>query len=215
MNNSIKDTVIYGAGGLGKEVLSLIRRDFVDRLRVVGFIDDAPNMPSEVAGIKLLSKEVLAKHNLAVVLGFANPKLKSNVLKELSAKTNLSFPKIVSKKAVVGSNVLIGIGTIITDFCWLSTDVVINDAVFINIGSAIGHDVTIGDCCSIMPQCAISGCVKIGKETLIGAKSFILQGATIGDNATIIAGSVICRSVGNNGVALGNPARVLKGNTTQ
>ena len=33
-----KDLVIYGAGGLGREILSLIRRDYADEWKVVGFI---------------------------------------------------------------------------------------------------------------------------------------------------------------------------------
>ncbi|WP_288333561.1 NeuD/PglB/VioB family sugar acetyltransferase [uncultured Cloacibacillus sp.] len=206
----VKDMVIYGAGGLGREILSLLKRDYADVWSVIGFIDDSQDMPKEIDGVQLFSKDFLDGRELAVVLGFADPEGKSRVFKDLSKKKNLSFPNVISKKAVIDSNARLGKGVIITDFCWISTNASVDNAVFINVGSAIGHDAIVGDCCSIMPQCAISGNVTIGRTTLIGAKTFILQGIAIGDSAMIAAGTVVCRNVGNKEIALGNPARVLK-----
>ncbi len=207
----MNDIVIYGAGGLGREILCLIKRDYADSLNVIGFIDDTVGMPEEVSGIKILPKHILDSYKgLSVVLGFSDTKFKRGVFTELSAKKNLLFPNIISKNAVVNSDVRLGCGVIITDFCFISTNVVINDAVFINVGTAVGHDVKIDSYCSIMPQCAISGNVRIGSETLIGAKSFILQNKTVGARATLTAGAVVCRDVNDDEIAMGNPARILR-----
>lgn len=88
--------------------------------------------------------------------------------------------------------------------------------------------VTIGDDCFIGPNVSIyTAChstnpkernarvewaepVTIGNNVWIGGSVTILPGVTIGDNCTIGAGSVVTRSVADNSIAVGNPARIIK-----
>ena len=205
-----KDLVIYGAGGLGREILSLIRRDYADEWQVVGFIVDCSDRPDMVEGVPVFSPEYLKTAGLAVVFGFADTHQKNKRLTQLECCNNLSFPNILSRQAIVSPDAKLGKGVVVTDFCNISTKATIGDAVFINMGTLIGHDVVIERACSIMPQCAVSGFVKVGQETFIGAHSFIMQGKNIGKDVTIAAGSVVCRDVDDGGIAMGNPAKVLK-----
>ena len=52
--------------------------------------------------------------------------------------------------------------------------------------------------------------VKIGINAWIGANCTILPGVTIGDNCVIGAGSVVVKSIPQNAIAVGNPAKVTK-----
>ncbi len=52
--------------------------------------------------------------------------------------------------------------------------------------------------------------VVIGDNVWIGSRALILKGVTIGDNSVIGAMSVVTKSVPNNCVAGGNPARVIR-----
>ena len=210
MQESLRNIVICGAGGLGRELLSLIRRDYSEELKVIGFIDDNENLPDTVEGVPIYSQDFLDREKVSVVIGFANVQRKNRLLSNLETKPNLSFPNIISKHAIVNKDAKLGKGVVITDFCWISTRVVIEDGVFLNVATLIGHDTKIGRACSIMPQCAVSGFVKVGKETFIGAKSFILQGKVIGDNATISAGAIVCRDIRDGEVAISAQAKVLK-----
>jgi len=54
----------------------------------------------------------------------------------------------------------------------------------------------------------------IGKGAKIGANTTILPGVVIGRNALVGAGSVVVKDVPENGVVVGNPARLLKNITT-
>ena len=209
MKSTIKNLVICGAGGLGREILSLIRRDYDDVWNVIGFIDPNLKLQSLVNGVPVLPESFLDREEMAVVLGMASSERKTMLLEQIHTKHNLIMPNIISSKASVDNNVYWGIGNVVTDFCWISTNVKIGDGVLVNVASTIGHDAVIENCCSIMPQCAISGNVYIGKNTLIGAKSFILQGKHVGQNAVIAAGSCVFRNVDDYETVWGNPAHTL------
>ncbi|WP_395064849.1 acyltransferase [Flavobacterium sp.] len=53
------------------------------------------------------------------------------------------------------------------------------------------------------------GKIKIGNNCFIGARAFIMPGVSIGDNSIIGAASVVSRSIPDNVVAVGNPAKVI------
>ncbi|MFH6604959.1 acyltransferase [Maribacter algicola] len=52
--------------------------------------------------------------------------------------------------------------------------------------------------------------VKIGDFCFIGAHSIILKGVVIGDNSIIGAGSVVTKSIPENEIWAGNPAKFIK-----
>ena len=89
--------------------------------------------------------------------------------------------------------------------------------------------VTIGDDCFIGPNVSIyTAChstdpverntrkewarpVTIGNNCWIGGSVSILPGVSIGDNVTIGAGSVVVKDIPSGSVAVGNPAKIIKG----
>jgi len=81
-------------------------------------------------------------------------------------------------------------------------------------GSLIGHNTTIAtlnhDFNPLKRQNLTPSPVKIGKNVWIGSDCTILPGIEIGDGAIIGAGSVVTKSIPENSIAAGNPARVVK-----
>jgi acetyltransferase-like isoleucine patch superfamily enzyme len=51
---------------------------------------------------------------------------------------------------------------------------------------------------------------RIGKNCFIGGRSIIMPGVQIGDSCIVGAGSVVTKSVPDNCIVAGNPARVLR-----
>ena len=82
----------------------------------------------------------------------------------------------------------------------------------------IGNNVTFSIRVTVMAHDAstkkILGYTKIGRVTVgdnvfVGANTTILPGVQIGNNVIIAAGSVVTRSIPDNMVAAGNPAKVI------
>ncbi len=55
------------------------------------------------------------------------------------------------------------------------------------------------------------GRVRIGANSVIGAFSIVRSGVSIGSDVTTGLGSVVCKNVPDGRTALGNPARVVRG----
>ena len=62
----------------------------------------------------------------------------------------------------------------------------------------------------IVPDLEITKPIYIGDNVYIGNDVLILPGVTIGNNVVIGAGAVVSRSIPDNSVAVGVPARVIK-----
>ena len=93
-------------------------------------------------------------------------------------------------KIVIGNNVLIGSGCIITD----------SDA----------HPLEWKDRRENVSNKIKCAPIIIGNDVFIGARSIILKGVEIGDRAVVGAGSVVTRNVPPDTIVAGNPAVVVK-----
>ena len=80
-------------------------------------------------------------------------------------------------------------------------------------GVIIEEGVQIGSHCSIYSVSTIddtSGKVLLKKNCRIGSHSTVLPGVTIGENSIIGAHSLVTKSIPDNVVAIGIPAKVIK-----
>lgn len=208
-----KDIVIYGASGLGREILYLIKSRLSDDFNVIAFIDDGLSKINNmmVGDLPVYSKEFLLNYesHLGVVIAIADSAIKKKIFEELSKFNCLFFPSIVSPDARIASDLVIGEGTIITGRCIFSVNVKLGKLVLMNGEDQLGHDVVIKDYVSMMPRCTISGNVTIGENCLIGAQSFVLQGKSIGNNSVLAPGSIVFKNVPPNVTVMGNPATIL------
>jgi UDP-2-acetamido-3-amino-2,3-dideoxy-glucuronate N-acetyltransferase len=114
----------------------------------------------------------------------------------------------IQKNAVIGANCKIQSHTFICE------GVTIEDDVFVGHGVMFTNDLyprATGDTGALQTEAdwqVIPTLIKRGAS--IGSNATILCGITIGANSIIGAGSVVTKSIPDNAIAAGNPARVIR-----
>ena len=210
----MKDIVILGSGGQGKDVLLLLEEnnEVKPEWNILGFVDDFCEH-SEVDGYPILGGDAWLMqypHELYVAVALGTSPLRKKVIeKYLNAAPNLHFPPIISCHAHVSKRAKIGKGTVVAVSSIVMSDVAIGDFVLVNYDTTVGHDAMIGDFVTLNPSVNVSGNVRIEPCTDIGTGAHIIQGLHIGTGSVVGAGSVIIRDVPDYCTVVGNPGRVV------
>jgi sugar O-acyltransferase (sialic acid O-acetyltransferase NeuD family) len=212
----MKEIIIVGAGGFGRELLQWIKdiNKIEHRWIIKGFIDDnleaLKNYECDYNVLGKIYKWEIGE-NEVFACAIANPRIKEKVVKILKRK-GAKFDSVIHPKAITGGFNKIGEGIVIYPSARLTVN--INIGSFVTILSAgIGHDVQIGDFSTISSQCNVNGKVKLGKKVFMGSNSTVVPDRTIGDNVYIGAGSIVIRNIKsntNNSIKVfGNPAKII------
>lgn len=201
--------LIYGAGGLGREVLSLVR--LFDDFEVSGFLDDGLPKNTMVKGIPVIGGfQFLGSLDepVSVILAIGDPLIKKDIADRLSGY-RIQFPVIKHPSVILQeeTSIRIGEGTILCAGSIFTTDIVIGKHVLINLGCTIGHDAMIGNHSSLMPGVNVSGEAVIGDSVLIGSGTNVLNGVKVGDRSIVGMGAVVIRDVGTDITVAGVPAK--------
>lgn len=214
----MKDIAIYGAGGFGREVLTLINdcNNVEKKWKVVGFFDDAKdkteiiNEYNVLGGIKELNNW---SSPLELVVAVGTPLVKKEIIEKIKNPL-VSYPNLIHPTVLIGDckTVFFGKGCIICASNIITTNSIIGDFVVLNLACTVGHDTIIGDYSAFMPTCNISGEIVIGKNVYCGTGAKIINQKNIGNNAIIGAGAVVIRDVPDGAVVAGVPAKVIKYN---
>ena len=209
--------VIFGAGGLGREVRLLLQQlnEIYPTWDVRGFYDDQPPATPTVAGLPYLGTSAdlnATPQPLAVAVAVGSPTGRTAVVGRLSSP-QLSFPVLVHPRVALTpqQRIALGAGCIIQQGCILTCDIVLGRFVLLNLGCTVGHDAVLGDFCSLMPHANVSGAAHLGTGTYLGTNATVIQGVRIGENTIVGAGAVVVRDLPANITAVGIPAKAVEG----
>lgn len=205
----MKDIIIVGAGGFGREAFYLIQaiNQVEPQFNVIGFLDDNPNaldgkkidcpILGKVCDWQPTEKEVYA-------MGIASPKTKEKVANILVGK-GAKFATLIHPAALVNKDAIIGIGCVIGGRSSVGALTRVGDFVHV-AGSMVGQDALIDDYSTTTGFANITNAL-IGKRVFVGSHAVVLNGKKVGDDAFICAGSIVFNNVKAGTKVIGNPAK--------
>ncbi len=214
---SLKPLVLYGAGGMGREVVPIVnainaREPTYDLL---GFVVGSAyySEGQVVSGLPVLGDDSWLVERAGEVFcscTLGNPRARSEVQRSLSSQ-GVEFESLVDPSVWIPPTVTIGAGAVVYCDVRISDSCVLGEGVFLNCGVTVGHDAVLGDYTCVMPGTGISGGCVVGKEVLVGGHAFIVPKKRVGDGAVVAAGSIVFGNVRAGATVLGNPAKRVKG----
>lgn len=214
----MKDIVIVGAGGLGKEVAWLIENinNCVPTWNILGFLEDESK--PELFGQKIYKYDVLGSEvwlsnydkDIYVICAIGKGSIRKLVYEKVLRKRNVKLATLIDPSVRIDKTINIGQGSIICRNCSITVDTKIGIGVLLNIGALIGHDSQIGNYCTFLPNSTAAGDTILGEFCDIGSGAFILQGKKIIANTIIAPVSAVYKDITIPGMYLGNPARQMR-----
>ncbi len=207
---------IYGAGGMGREILLLIQQ--INRVSaawdIIGFFDDGVPAGTVINGFPVLGN--LVKLNkwpdpLALVVAIGQPGVKRVIVNQITNPL-VWFPTLVHPSVVLSDDNFstIGEGSILNAGTLLTVNITIGRHVFIHLSGTIGHDTTLGDFCALMPRVSVSGEVVLGEGVYVGTGATVSNRTSVGADTIVGAGAVVINSLPPNCTAVGVPARPIR-----
>jgi sugar O-acyltransferase (sialic acid O-acetyltransferase NeuD family) len=212
----MKNIVIIGAGGFGREVLDIV--DACNQTNKIyeplGFIvDPIYGKPGEIVNdLPILGGfDWLEKHaeEVYITCGVGPSHLRYQLVqraKEINCRyTNLIHPSVIMTRWIT-----MGEGVIITAGCILTNQIHIGDHVHINLDCTIGHNSVLQDFVTLAPGVHVSGNVRLETGCYIGTGANIIEKISIGNWSIVGAGSTIIGNVSPNTTVVGNPGKMIK-----
>lgn len=212
----MKQIIIIGAGGHGREVADIVRHQTRQgqHVSLLGFVDDRAELHgTSLDGVPVLGDwdwlEQVDRQAIAVICALGTP----HVLRRVVARARdlgLSFASAVSPLAFVSPAASIGVGVMVFPHTFISTGACLHDHCIINAGTSVSHDTTVGSYCNVNPGVHLAGNVTIDEGCYIGMGSNVIQGCRVGPGSVLGAGAAVIHDIPPRTTAVGVPARVIK-----
>ena len=208
----MKQLVIIGAGGMGRTLYDLAIESigYGIEYSIKGFIDDNtaaldgfnnyPPMLGTISGYEPKENEIF----ICSIGGTARKKC----IEEIIAKGG-SFLTMIHKTARIGTNVVIGEGSIVGAFTAIGADAKVGKYNLIQSQTIVGHDSIIGDWNRIDTHVTLVGGTIVEDNVNIYTGAMISHNVVIESNAHVAAMSFVIKRVKSGTTVMGNPAKKL------
>lgn len=205
--------LIVGAGGQGLVVADILLRA-CERggHRPVGFLDDNPDrVGSVVLGLPVLGPidrhRDIPHDGIVVAIGDNDRR------RALSLQLESDGEMIVSAchpSAIVAPDVEFGPGCMVSAGVVVVAGARIGRGVLLNTSCHVDHETIIHDFAHIGPGAAVGAGVTLGAQVALGMHATVVSHLSVGARTFVGAGAVVVRSLPEDVVAYGVPARIAR-----
>lgn len=211
---------IVGAGGFGREVLPLAREQLRERIAsedaIIAFAVEGAPSDALVNGTPVFPLDHCISYpgERYFTVAIGNSATRERVAEKCIHAGCQPF-EVRASTAIVMDGCEIGPGAILCPNTIITSNVKIGSFFHANLYSYVAHDCIVGDFVTLAPKAACNGNVHLEDHCYVGTGAIVREGSTeapmrIGRKAVVGMGSVVTRSVVQEVVVVGSPARILE-----
>ena len=187
----MKNLYLIGGGGHCHSCIDVIEQE--NKYQIKGIFDLPDKIDKEILGYKVIGtdKEIesyIREDNYFLVtigqIGGPNKRLEYS---------KLNLATVISPRAYVSKNSIIGHGSIIMHDVIINSNAKIGYNCIINSKALIEHDAIIENHCHISTGSIVNGGAMIRRNTFFGSNSMVKENVVVEKNSVIKGGSIILK----------------------
>ena len=209
--------VIFGSGHHAKVIFAEVIK--LKKFKFLGFVDDFKKKGEIIINLDKKNyynlgsiKDVINKKDkLKGIIGVGLIHVREKIFKDIKKiNNNFKFQQIISKDAIISSNVFIDEGTLIVSGAIINTGTKIGKHCIINTSCSIDHDNKFGDFSSVGPGVVTGGNVEVGYKSYLGLGSLVRNNVKILENTIVGFGSLVNKDCKKNSIYWGSPVKKIR-----
>lgn len=209
--------ILFGCGEHARMVIDNIEDQ--GKYKIVGLLtNDEAELGKRIYSYEVIGKdegiEDILKNDTTIegyFLGIGNMKVRDKLAKYLDENVDIKAVNIIHPTAVISKYAKIGLGNIFEAYTKVANSAVIGNHCIVNSFTAVNHDQVIGNNVLLAGSVSLAG-TSVGDNTIIADGASIGFKVSVGKNCIIGDGAVVSKDIGDNKIAYGNPAKIIREN---
>lgn len=197
------NVTLIGASGLAKDLIAVFGYD--NYIRDIALFDNITDSKETLLynKHKIIRKDSDLKEHFKTVSPFyiiaiASPKKRKFIAEKLKDYGGINVSYFSSKSIISEHSEISEKGVIIQINSQISSEVVLEEGVFINVRCLLGHDVKVGKYTTLSPDVKILGNVSIGENCVIATGVTIMPNVKIGNNVHVGMNKLVTEDIPND-----------------
>jgi sugar O-acyltransferase (sialic acid O-acetyltransferase NeuD family) len=211
----MKKIALIGGGNQAHYTIDIINKE--GKYQIVGIIDSEHELGVDRFGYKVIGRQENIKSLISEygidggIISVGDNWVRSKIAKQvLAEEPDFEFVNAIHPSVTKGANVKLGVGVTAMAGVIINPKAKIGNFAFLATGAQIEHDCIIEDFASVSAGSIMGGYVRIKKYAAVTLGVTILDRVSIGENSVIGSGSLVTKSIPDNVLAYGAPAKVMR-----
>lgn len=184
--------LIVGAGGHGRSVAEAAQLSA--QFEVVGFVDDAAVVGSNILGIPVLGNtkniNTYLEYAQHAIVAIGNNTLRESLMMMLKL-AGFEWGIVIHPTAIVSPSALIGAGSAVMAGAVIGTEAKIGVGAIINCGAVVDHHAHVHDYGHLGVSACMAGGAVLGRAAWMQAGSSLGYGVVVEDGAVLKPGTAL------------------------
>ena len=202
----VTDVILLSSGIHGREMVEILRR--TGSYKLIGIISSNETQEQKSPdGIPVLGGPSILSRFQDTVLIHDNEWPQEHLDNPAISKRLIT---LIDPNAFVHPSAFISRGCVIYPNCFIGAEAVLGESCFLLSGAVVNHNCIVGKRVVMATGAHLAGCVRVNDTAYIGQDATVRQHLTIGSGALIGMGAVVIKSVPDNAIMGGNPAKLIR-----